>query len=51
MQRFSTISANTARKNSLKKRDKKAAQKAKIVRFASSFYARYGEMMSKLSHE
>jgi hypothetical protein len=51
MQTSTTISSNTPRKIPFKKKDKKAAQKAKVVKFASAFYARYGSMMSKLSHE
>jgi hypothetical protein len=44
-------SRNVSKKKLFKKRDKRAAVKTKVDRFASSFYAQYGEIMSRLSHE
>lgn len=49
MQKATTI--QKPRKTLFKKRDKKTIAKAKVTKFASSFYAQYGEVMSRLSHE
>ncbi len=45
------IATNKTRKSAFKKKTKKGAVKVKVVKFASEFYAQYGDMMSKLSHE
>jgi hypothetical protein len=51
MQKNTSSSQHKRRKSLFKKRNKRTTEKAKIEKFASSFYAQYGEMMSKLSHE
>jgi|GEM_PF-3245406 len=53
MQNNTTILLNSGkiRKPVFKRKTKKEAVKVRVEKFASSFYAKYGEMMSKLSHE
>jgi|GEM_PF-5756479 len=51
MERTQNTSPNKPRKQLFKKKKGKQNTKAKVTSFAASFYAQYGEMMSKLSHE